>query len=147
MKEVTLYCDGACSKNPGPGGWGSILIYKGNEKELSGYCELTTNNQMEITAALNGLKALKVPCKVDIYTDSAYVCNAFLQNWIYGWLKNGWVNSKKEPVKNKELWQELYEMTRFHNVTWHKVKGHADNIYNNRCDKLATSEYKNKLNA
>lgn len=147
MKEVTLYCDGACSKNPGPGGWGSILIYKGNEKEMSGYCELTTNNQMEITAALNGLKALKEPCKVDIYTDSAYVCNAFLQNWIYGWLKNGWVNSKKEPVKNKELWQELYEMTRFHNVTWHKVKGHADNIYNNRCDKLATSEYKNKLNA
>lgn len=147
MKEVTLYCDGACSKNPGPGGWGSILIYKGNEKELSGYCELTTNNQMEITAALNGLKALKEPCKVDIYTDSAYVCNAFLQNWIYGWLKNGWVNSKKEPVKNKELWQELYEMTRFHNVTWHKVKGHADNIYNNRCDKLATTEYKNKLNA
>ena len=144
MKEVTLYCDGACSKNPGPGGWGSILIYKGNEKELSGYCELTTNNQMEITAALNGLKALKEPCKVDIYT---YVCNAFLQNWIYGWLKNGWVNSKKEPVKNKELWQELYEMTRFHNVTWHKVKGHADNIYNNRCDKLATTEYKNKLNA
>ncbi len=147
MKEVTLYCDGACSKNPGPGGWGSILIYKGNEKELSGYCELTTNNQMEITAALNGLKALREPCKVDIYTDSAYVCNAFLQNWIYGWLKNGWVNSKKEPVKNKELWQELYEMTRFHNVTWHKVKGHADNIYNNRCDKLATTEYKNKLNA
>ena len=147
MKEVTLYCDGACSKNPGPGGWGSILIYKGNEKELSGYCELTTNNQMEITAALNGLKALKEPCKVDIYTDSAYVCNAFLQNWIYGWLKNGWVNSKKEPVKNKELWQELYEMTLFHNVTWHKVKGHADNVYNNRCDKLATSEYKNKLNA
>ena len=147
MKEVTLYCDGACSKNPGPGGWGSILIYKGNEKELSGYCELTTNNQMEITAALNGLKALKEPCKVDIYTDSAYVCNAFLQNWIYGWLKNGWVNSKKEPVKNKELWQELYEMTLFHNVTWHKVKGHADNVYNNRCDKLATTEYKNKLNA
>ena len=147
MKEVTLYCDGACSKNPGPGGWGSILIYKGNEKELSGYCELTTNNQMEITEALNGLKALKEPCKVDIYTDSAYVCNAFLQNWIYGWLKNGWVNSKKEPVKNKELWHELYEMTLFHNVTWHKVKGHADNVYNNRCDKLATTEYKNKLNA
>ena len=114
---------------------------------LSTSCELTTNNQMEITAALNGLKALKEPCKVDIYTDSAYVCNAFLQNWIYGWLKNGWVNSKKEPVKNKELWHELYEMTLFHNVTWHKVKGHADNVYNNRCDKLATTEYKNKLNA
>ena len=137
MEEVVIYTDGACSGNPGPGGWGTILMYQGHEKEISGGCKETTNNIMEITAVLEGLKALKKPCKVKIYSDSAYVVNAFNQKWIYGWLKNGWKNASKEPVKNKELWQELYELTKKHEVTFIKVKGHADNKYNNRCDELA----------
>lgn len=137
MEEVTIYTDGACSGNPGPGGWGTILMYQGHEKELSGGCVDTTNNVMELTAVLEGLKALKKPCKVKLYSDSAYVVNAFKQKWIYGWLKNGWKNASKEPVKNKELWQELYDLTRKHEVTFIKVKGHADNEYNNRCDELA----------
>lgn len=137
MEEVVIYTDGACSGNPGPGGWGTILMYQGHEKELSGGAKDTTNNIMEITAVLEGLKALKKPCRVSLYSDSAYVVNAFNQKWIYGWLKNGWKNSSKEPVKNKELWQELYELTKKHEVTFIKVKGHADNEYNNRCDELA----------
>ena len=137
MEEVVIYTDGACSGNPGPGGWGVILMYQEHEKELSGGCKDTTNNIMEITAVLQGLKALKKPCKVKVYSDSAYVVNAFNQKWIYGWLKNGWKNASKEPVKNKELWQELYELTKRHEVTFIKVKGHADNEYNNRCDQLA----------
>ena len=144
MKRVELYCDGACSNNPGPGGWGAILIYKGHEKVISGFSEETTNNQMELTAAIMGLKKLKEPCEVDLYTDSAYVYNAFSQGWIYSWIKNGWRTSKKEPVKNIELLKELLELSKYHSITWHKVKGHADNEYNNRCDKLATSQYKNK---
>ena len=144
MKLVDLYCDGACSGNPGPGGWGAILIYKGHEKELSGYQEETTNNQMELLAAIMGLKKLNEPCEVNLFTDSSYVFNAFAQNWIYGWMKNGWHTSKKEPVKNIELWKELLSLSKYHKINWHKVKGHADNEYNNRCDKLATAQYKNR---
>lgn len=142
MKKVTLYTDGACSGNPGPGGWGAVLIYNDTEKELSGFADETTNNVMEITAVLEGLKALREPCEVDIYSDSAYVVNSFLQGWIYNWMKNGWKTANKEPVKNKELWEELYNLTQTHTVTFHKVKGHADNKYNNRCDELATGAIK-----
>lgn len=137
MEEVIIYTDGACSGNPGPGGWGSILMYKNNKKEISGGKKDTTNNVMELTAVIEGLKLLKFPCKVKLYSDSAYVVNAFNEKWIYGWLKNGWKNASKEPVKNKELWQELYDLTKVHEVEFIKVKGHADNEYNNRCDELA----------
>ena len=143
MEEVTIYTDGACSGNPGPGGWGAMLMYKGNKKEISGGKENTTNNVMELTAVIEGLKLLKFPCKVKLYSDSAYVVNAFIQKWIYGWIKNGWKNSSKEPVKNKELWKELYELTKTHEVEFVKVKGHADNEYNNRCDELARNAIKN----
>lgn len=143
MEKVIIYTDGACSGNPGPGGWGSILMYKENKKEISGRLENTTNNVMELTAVIEALKLLKFPCEVELYSDSAYVVNAFNQKWIYGWLKNGWKNSSKEPVKNKELWQELYELTKTHKITFIKVKGHADNEYNNRCDELARNAINN----
>ena len=137
MDDVIIYTDGACSGNPGPGGWGSILMYKGNKKEISGGCDNTTNNIMEITAVIEGLKMLKYECIVEVYSDSAYVVNAFNQGWIYNWQRNNWKTSGKEPVKNKELWEELYSLTKKHEVTFIKVKGHADNPYNNRCDELA----------
>lgn len=137
MEEVIIYTDGACSGNPGPGGWGSILMYKDNKKEISGAKKDTTNNVMELTAVIEALKLLKFKCKVSVYSDSAYVVNAFNQKWIYGWMKNDWKNASKEPVKNKELWQELYELTRVHEVNFVKVKGHSDNKYNNRCDEMA----------
>ena len=124
------------------GGWGAILMYQGNKKEISGGKKDTTNNVMELTAVIEALKLLKRPCKVDLYSDSAYVVNAFLQNWIWGWIKNSWKNSNKEDVKNKELWQELLSLTKIHDVTFHKVKGHADNEYNNRCDELARNAIK-----
>ena len=142
MEEVIIYTDGACSGNPGPGGWGTILMYKDNKKEISGGMPDTTNNVMELTAVIEGLKLLKFPCKVKLYSDSAYVVNAFNEKWIYGWLKNGWKNASKEPVKNKELWQELYDLTKVHEVEFIKVKGHADNEYNNRCDELARNAIK-----
>lgn len=118
-------------------GWGSILIYGENKKEISGGKEETTNNVMELTAVIEALKQLKYPCKIKVYSDSAYVVNAFQQKWIEGWMKKGWKNASKEPVKNKELWQELYNLTNIHQVEFIKVKGHADNLYNNRCDELA----------
>ena len=142
MEEVTIYTDGACSGNPGPGGWGALLMYKDMKKEVSGGKKDTTNNVMELTAVIEGLKLLKFPCKVKLYSDSAYVVNCFNQKWIYGWFKNGWKNSNKEPVKNKELWQELYDLTKVHEVEFIKVKGHADNEYNNRCDELARNAIK-----
>lgn len=142
MEEVIIYTDGACSGNPGPGGWGSILMYKDNKKEISGGKKDTTNNVMELTAVIEALKLLKFKCKVSVYSDSAYVVNAFNQKWIYGWMKNGWKNASKEPVKNKELWQELYELTKLHEVTFMKVKGHSDNEYNNRCDEMAREAIK-----
>lgn len=143
MDKVIIYTDGACSGNPGPGGWGFILMMGENRKEISGGKKDTTNNVMELTAVIEALKLLKRPCKVDLYSDSAYVVNAFLQNWILGWIKNSWKNSSKEEVKNKELWQELFSLTKIHDVTFHKVKGHADNEYNNRCDELARNAIKN----
>ncbi len=143
MEKITIYTDGACSGNPGPGGWGCILMHNGNKKELSGGSKDTTNNIMEITATIEALKALKFPCEVDLYSDSAYVVNAFNQGWIYNWLKKGWKTAGGEPVKNKELWVTLYELTKIHKVTFHKVKGHADNEYNNRCDELARAAISN----
>lgn len=137
MEKVTIYTDGACSGNPGPGGWGAILMYQGNKKEISGGKRETTNNIMELTAALEALKQLKFPCEVELYSDSAYLVNAFNQKWIEGWKKKNWINSSKEPVKNKEIWQELDKLTHIHKVKFIKVKGHADNKYNNRCDELA----------
>ena len=137
MEKITIYTDGACSGNPGPGGWGAILMYKDNKKEISGGKKDTTNNVMELTAVIEALKLLKYPCKVSLYSDSAYVVNAFLQKWIFGWQKNNWKTADKKDVKNKELWQELVKLTHTHDVTFIKVKGHADNEYNNRCDELA----------
>lgn len=137
MDKVIIYTDGACSGNPGPGGWGTILMYKDIKKEISGGNNNTTNNIMEITAVIEGLKMLKHECDVEIYSDSAYVVNAFNQGWIYNWRKNNWKTSGKDPVKNKELWEELYSLTKKHKVTFIKVKGHADNPFNNRCDELA----------
>lgn len=137
MEKVTIYTDGACSGNPGPGGWGAILMYQENKKEISGGKKNTTNNEMELTAVIEALKMLKFPCQVDLYSDSAYVVNAFLQNWIGNWVKNNWKTSSKEPVKNQELWKELYELTKTHQVKFIKVKGHSDNEFNNRCDELA----------
>ena len=140
MQKVTIYTDGACSGNPGPGGWAAILIYGENIKEISGGNKETTNNIMELTAIIEGLKALKVECDVEVYSDSAYSVNAFNQGWIYNWMKKGWKTANGEPVKNKELWQELYDLTKKHNVTFNKVKGHSDDELNNRCDELARGE-------
>ena len=137
MERIVIYTDGACSGNPGPGGWGAILIYKDNKKEISGGEKSTTNNIMELTAVIEGLKLLKYPCEVELYSDSAYVVNCFKQGWIYNWIKNNWKTSGKEPVKNKELWEELYNLTKIHKVNFNKVKGHSNNEYNNRCDELA----------
>ena len=142
MKKVTVYTDGACSGNPGPGGWGAILMYNENKKEISGAEKETTNNIMEITAVLEALKLLKEECEVKIYSDSAYVVNAFNQGWIYNWRKNNWKTANKEPVKNKELWEELYGLTKIHKVNFIKVKGHSDNEFNNRCDELARQAIK-----
>lgn len=142
MEKVILYTDGACSGNPGPGGWGAILMYKENKKELSGGKKDTTNNIMEITAVLEGLKALKNDCEVEVYSDSAYVVNAFNAKWIDNWKKNGWKNSQKEDVKNKELWQELDALVQRYKVKFNKVKGHSTNEYNNRCDELARNAIK-----
>lgn len=143
MKKIIIYTDGACSGNPGPGGWGTILMYDTIKKEISGGNLNTTNNIMEMTAVIEGLKLLKYSCNVEIYSDSAYVVNAFNQGWIYNWQKNNWKTADKKDVKNKELWQELYSFTKIHEVTFIKVKGHADNEYNNRCDELARNAIKN----
>ena len=142
ITEVTIYTDGACSGNPGPGGWAAILMAGGVKKELSGGERDTTNNRMELMAVIEGLSALKRPCKVDVYSDSEYVVNAFSQNWIEKWIKNGWKNSAKAEVANSDLWKRLIELTSLHDVTFHKVKGHADNEFNNRCDELAVAEWK-----
>ena len=136
-KQVTIYTDGACSGNPGPGGWGCILMYGRHRKESSGGAQDTTNNRMEITAALEALKLLKEPCQVDLYTDSAYLCNALEKKWLETWSKNGWKTASKSNVENQDLWKELIEVLARHDVQFHKVKGHADNEFNNRCDKLA----------
>ncbi|WP_025721507.1 MULTISPECIES: ribonuclease HI [Paenibacillus] len=143
MKEVMVYTDGACSGNPGPGGWGVVLLYGEHRKELSGAEQMTTNNRMEIKSVIEALKLLKEPCHVKVHSDSAYVVNCFKQGWIKNWLRNGWRNSKNQPVENKELWEELWELMGKHEVEYVKVKGHSDNELNNRCDFLATSAVKN----
>lgn len=146
MKQVTIYTDGACSGNPGPGGWGCVLMYGQHKKEMSGGEPQTTNNRMEIQAALSALSVLKESCIVDIYTDSAYLCNAVEKKWLVNWQKNGWKTASKSPVENQDLWQALIALMKQHKVTFHKVKGHADNEYNNRCDALARGAIKALLN-
>ena len=140
--KVIIYTDGACSGNPGPGGWGAILMYKGAKKEISGGMKQTTNNIMEVTSVIEALKCLKVESDVQVYSDSAYTVNAFNQGWIYNWMKKGWKTASGEPVKNKELWQELYSLTKKHKVEFIKVKGHSDNEFNNRCDEMAREAIK-----
>lgn len=142
MKKIVLYTDGACSGNPGPGGWGAVLLYENEKKEMSGSKKETTNNEMELTAVAEGLKAIKYPCEIDVYSDSSYVVNGFENGWIYNWMKNNWKTSNKQPVKNKELWEEIYKYTKIHKIKFNKVKGHSDNEYNNRCDELATGAIK-----
>ena len=137
MEKIIIYTDGACSGNPGPGGWGAVLMYKDAKKEISGGNKETTNNIMELTAVVEALKMLKFPCEVELYSDSAYIVNAFKQGWIYNWKGNSWKTADKKDVKNKEIWQELYRLTTIHKVDFIKVKGHSTNEYNNRCDELA----------
>ena len=140
MQKVTIYTDGACSGNPGPGGWAAVLIYEEHKKEISGGSKDTTNNIMELTAILEALKALKKECEVELYSDSAYSVNAFNQGWIYNWIKKGWKTADGKEVKNKEIWQEIYSLTKKHKVNFNKVKGHSDVELNNRCDELARAE-------
>lgn len=142
MKEIILYTDGSCSKNPGPGGWGAILQYKQHKLELSGGAVSTTNNQMELTGVIEGLKALNEPCKVELYTDSQYIVNAINKGWLRNWQKNGWKKSDKSPVLNKELWLEIIALLEKHQVSVNWVKGHAENEYNNRCDQMAVAQTK-----
>ena len=142
MKTVTLYTDGACSGNPGPGGWGAILEFQGTEKELSGGESSTTNNRMELTAVIEGLSALKEPCIVELYSDSKYVIDGLSKGWAASWQKNGWRKADKKPALNPDLWEKLLELTRIHQLRYHWVKGHAENPKNNRCDALAVTESK-----
>ena len=137
MKAVEIYTDGACSRNPGPGGWGCVLIYGAHEREMSGFVPETTNNRMELLAAIEALGQLKEPCEVRLHSDSAYLCNGFNEGWVYNWLRSGWKTSSKKDVENIDLWQRLLELIRTHKVFFVKVRGHADNLYNNRCDALA----------
>ena len=142
MKQVTLYTDGACSGNPGPGGWAAILLYGEAEKVLSGGEPSTTNNRMELTAAIEGLKALKEPCAVTLYSDSRYLVDAVNLGWARGWRSRGWMRTKKDPAKNPELWAELLRLLEKHQTELRWVKGHGDNEYNARCDALAVAESK-----
>lgn len=136
-KRIVLYTDGACSGNPGAGGWGAVLLYGEHKREISGGEAETTNNRMELTAVIEGLERLKYPCEVDVYSDSAYTVNAFTEGWVYGWAKNGWKKGDGKAVLNDDLWKRLLSFTQKHEVTFHKVKGHADNELNNHCDFLA----------
>ncbi len=140
MKEVTIYTDGACSGNPGPGGWGAVLIYGNHEKEISGGEKDTTNNRMELTAPIKALQQLKEPCLVHIYSDSAYLINAFQKKWIDKWQRNCWQTASKKPVGNKDLWEQLIKLDKVHKILWHKVAGHSGDHYNDRCDELAKGE-------
>jgi ribonuclease HI len=142
MKTVTLYTDGACSGNPGPGGWGAILEYKGHEREMSGGEESTTNNRMELTAVIRGLQALKESCVVELYSDSKYVIDGLSKGWAAGWRSRGWVKSDKKPALNPDLWEILLELTEKHEMRYHWIKGHAENPKNNRCDEMAVAEWK-----
>lgn len=135
--KVDIYTDGACSGNPGPGGWGAVLLAGGHEKELSGFVPDTTNNRMEMTAAIKALEALKTPCEVRLHSDSAYLVSAFVKGWLENWQKNGWRNAAGRAVSNPDLWHRLLDLDKRHRIRWIKVKGHADDVYNNRCDALA----------
>ena len=147
MKSVTIYTDGACSKNPGPGGWAAVLMYNKHQKEISGGEPDTRNNRMELMAAIRGLEALNQPCRVDLYTDSAYLYNGFSQGWLNNWIMNGWRTANKRPVENQDLWMQLDKLNGVHKIAWHKVKGHAENEFNNRCDQLARAEVKKLIQA
>ena len=140
MKTVTIYTDGACSGNPGPGGWGALLCYNGVEKELSGGAAQTTNTRMELTGVISALQALKEPCIVELYSDSKYVIDALEKGWAWGWRKKGWIKSDKKPALNPDLWEKLLNLTMQHEMRYHWVKGHAQNEYNNRCDALAVAQ-------
>ncbi len=142
MKKVDIYTDGACSGNPGPGGWGAVLIYNGVKKELSGGEKETTNNRMELTAVIEALKKLKEPCEVTLTTDSKYVCEAINQGWVYSWKKRGWKKADKKPALNVDLWEELLPLLKTHKVEFVWVKGHAGHEFNERCDELAVNFYK-----
>ena len=144
--DVTIYTDGACSGNPGAGGWGAVLIYGNHKKEISGFDPETTNNKMELTAVIRALEMLKSPCNVELYSDSAYVVNAINEKWLENWKAKNWIGSDKKPVKNIELWKALDTLLEKHNVHFNKVKGHADNELNNRCDTLATGEIAKNAN-
>jgi len=139
-KTVTIYTDGACSGNPGPGGWGAILCYQGVEKELSGGAAQTTNNRMELLGVISALQALKEPCRVELYSDSKYVVDALEKGWAESWKKRGWIKSDKKPALNVDLWETLLELCDKHELSCHWGKGHAENKYNNRCDLLATAQ-------
>ncbi|MFD2615107.1 ribonuclease HI [Paenibacillus gansuensis] len=147
MREVTIYTDGACSGNPGPGGWGAILMAGDKRKEISGGEKHTTNNRMELQAVIEALNRLKQPCAVKVYSDSAYLVNCFQQNWISGWIRKGWKNSKGQLVENQDLWKALLDLMNIHKVEYIKVKGHSDNEFNNRCDELARAAIKAMLAA
>ena len=140
MKTVTIYTDGACSGNPGPGGWGAILDWNGIEKEISGGAPETTNNRMELTGVIEALSLLKEPCVVELYSDSKYVIDALEKGWVYGWKKRGWIKSDKKPALNVDLWERLLPLVARHEVRCHWVKGHAANAKNNRCDELVVAE-------
>ncbi|MCC8072973.1 MAG: ribonuclease HI [Clostridiales bacterium] len=143
MKKVEIYTDGACSGNPGKGGWGAVLVYGKAEKEISGGEKETTNNRMELTAVIEALKLLKEPCEVLLTTDSKYVCDSVSKGWVYSWQKNGWKKADKKPALNIDLWQELLMLLKRHNVTFNWVKGHNGHPYNERCDSLAVQYYQN----
>lgn len=145
MKQIEIYTDGACSGNPGPGGWGAVLIYNGKEKELSGSEKNTTNNRMELTAVIMALNALNQPCEVKLTTDSKYVCDAINKGWVYSWRKNGWKKSDKKPALNVDLWKELLSLLEKHEVEFIWVKGHNGHKYNEICDALAVKEYQKYL--
>lgn len=143
MKKVEIYTDGACSGNPGPGGWGAVLVYNGIEKELSGGEKETTNNRMELTAVIMALNALKESCNVVLTTDSKYVCDAINKEWVYSWKKNNWKKADKKPALNVDLWEQLLPLLEKHSVEFVWVKGHNGHKYNERCDQMAVNEYKN----
>lgn len=140
MKQLQIYTDGACSNNPGIGGWGAILIFNKVQKKLSGGELLTTNNRMELMAVISALKALKEPCNIKLYSDSAYIINAFNKGWINAWQTNNWKTADKKEVQNKDLWEKLLVVANPHSIEWIKVKGHADNVFNNECDAMARAE-------
>ena len=140
MKTVTIYTDGACSGNPGPGGWGAILLYGKNKKELSGGEGSTTNNRMELTAVIQALRCLKEPCVVELWSDSKYVIDALEKGWAAGWRKRGWIKADKKPTLNPDLWEQLLNLLEVHELRCHWVKGHAENAFNNRCDEMAVAE-------